>query len=132
MKKLKQERLQDNYEAVVRFIDREYTASPQAYLADFYERKAKLETSSVQWSILITFAINLLWNSFAYTVLYPIMGSTNPSGQPMIFKATIALSLIVLIASVVFVSLYYWGKKGERAGIMLEEHILKRRGIIRI
>lgn len=130
MKKYKQERLIVEYNEIERMIAHEYARSPRAYLSDFYERKARTETSTAQWSIIITFIINIAWQSFAALVLFPILNSSAIEDAQVLCITLAAFSIFIALMSVAAVLMIYSLKRIDKKRILLEEHILKEKGII--
>lgn len=130
MNKWKRKNLLELYNEISERVESEIEKSPKAYIADFFVRKASLDTSAVKTSIIATFIINVLWQTFVMLFFYPIASAAAEHSLPQLFIVGVAISLTLLLSSVIVVVAVYSNKRQTCAEVLLEEHLLKQKGYL--
>lgn len=130
MKESKRQKAKREFNDMDEFVVREYRESPDAYIVDYFSRKAKVENGSLVYGVVAALAINLAWQFISGFVssVAPALLSSNLVFALEVFS--LAMNFVFLGASVAVVYIFYFFNRKQKKQLLLEEHILKKHRFI--
>lgn len=128
MKEAKRQKAKQEFKDMDEFVVREYRESPDAYIVDYFARKAKVENGSLVYGVVAALAINLAWQFVAGFVssVAPALLSSN-----LVFALeafSLAMNFVFLGASVAVVYIFHHFDRKQKRQLLLEEYLLRKRG----
>lgn len=130
MKESKRQKAKREFEGMDEFVAREYRESPDAYIVDYFSRKAKVENGSLVYGVVAALAINLAWQ-FISGFVSSAAPAPPPSNLAFALKVfSLAMNFVFLGASVAVVYIFHFFNRKQKKQLLLEEHLLRKHGFI--